>query len=56
MKFEFVRFSDLTSTNDEAKKYASEGGPLPALIMAERQSAGRGRLGRSFYSSDNTGL
>lgn len=56
MKFEFIRFSDLPSTNDEAKKYASEGGALPALIMSERQSAGKGRLGRSFYSSDNTGL
>ena len=56
MKFEFIRFADLPSTNNEAKKYASEGGALPALIMSERQSSGKGRLGRSFYSNDNTGL
>ena len=56
MNFNFIRFSELPSTNDEAKKYVEESGELPALIMAERQSAGRGRLGRSFYSCDNTGL
>ncbi len=38
------------STNREAKRWALEGAPHGALVVAERQSAGRGRLGRSFAS------
>lgn len=56
MKFNFVRFKEIDSTNNAAKRYASEGGPLPALILAESQSEGRGRMGRSFFSSDNKGV
>ena len=55
MKFNFVRFKEIDSTNNEAKKYASEGGSVPALILSENQSEGRGRLGRNFYS-DNKGV
>ncbi|MBR3895089.1 MAG: biotin--[Clostridia bacterium] len=51
-----VAFEECGSTNDEAKKMAIEGISYPALIVAERQSAGRGRLGRSFYSPSRTGL
>ena len=56
MKFNFIRFKEIDSTNSEAKRYVSEGGALPALILAERQTEGRGRLGRSFFSSDNKGV
>lgn len=56
MKFNFVRFKEIDSTNNEAKRYASEGGFLPALILSESQRDGRGRLGRTFYSSDNKGV
>ena len=56
MKFNSIRLKEIDSTNNEAKKYVSEGGALPALILSERQTAGKGRMGRSFYSSDNTGL
>ena len=56
MKYNFIRFKEVDSTNNEAKKYASEGGSLPALILSESQSEGRGRLGRNFYSSDNKGV
>jgi BirA family biotin operon repressor/biotin-[acetyl-CoA-carboxylase] ligase len=56
MKFNFVRFKEIDSTNNEAKRYASEGGVLPALILSESQRDGRGRLGRTFYSSDNKGV
>lgn len=38
------------STNLEAKRWALEGAPHGALVVAARQSAGRGRLGRSFQS------
>ena len=56
MKYSFVRFKEIDSTNNEAKRYVSAGGALPALILAESQSDGRGRLGRSFFSSDNKGV
>ena len=38
------------STNNEAKRYAPTDGANRVLIAADRQTAGRGRLGRSFYS------
>lgn len=56
MKYNFVRFKEIDSTNNEAKRYVTEGGTLPALILSERQTEGRGRLGRSFFSSDNKGV
>ena len=46
----------LDSTNSEAKRLALSGGGCPALIVAESQSAGRGRMGRSFYSPADTGV
>ncbi len=49
-------FSEIDSTNNEAKRRAFDGAGEPALIIAERQSAGRGRMGRSFYSPEGTGL
>lgn len=45
------------STNSEARRYAeSLKGEIPAIFVAEAQSAGRGRMGRSFYSPAGTGL
>ncbi len=38
------------STNLEAKRWALEGGPHGGLVVAEKQQAGRGRMGRSFES------
>ncbi len=44
-------FCDSTpSTNDLAKAHARDGGDLPALFVARRQSAGRGRMGHTFMS------
>ena len=48
--------SEIDSTNNEAKRMAFDGVEKPVLIIAEKQSAGRGRMGRSFYSPDGTGL
>ncbi len=44
------------STNEEARRQASEGMSAPALIIANSQTKGRGRMGRSFHSPANTGL
>ncbi len=38
------------STNLEAKRWALEGAPHGALVVAEKQQAGRGRMGRLFES------
>ena len=46
-----LRVDDIVdSTNLRAKAWAREGGSLPAAFIAESQTAGRGRLGRSFLS------
>ena len=49
---------DITdSTNQRAKEYAKEErAHFPAVFIAEEQSAGRGRRGRSFDSARGAGL
>lgn len=49
-------FPEIDSTNDEAKRYVLRGGKAPAVFLAETQHAGRGRMGRSFYSPAYTGI
>ena len=49
-------FASVDSTNKRAIEYAREGGDVPALFWAEKQTAGSGRLGRSFFSPEGTGL
>ena len=38
------------STNTRMKEWARQGAPDRSVLLAETQSAGRGRLGRSFVS------
>lgn len=46
-----VRFLEETdSTNIEAKRWAQQAAPHGALVLARRQNAGRGRMGRGFSS------
>ena len=47
-------FDEVTSTNDIAKE--SHVGLQPLFIAADRQTAGRGRLGRTFASPGDAGL
>ena len=49
-------YPTVDSTNSEAKRYATAGGKAPCAFLAEAQSAGRGRMGRSFYSPADTGI
>lgn len=44
------------STNNEAKRLLAGGLDHAALLLAEEQTGGRGRMGRSFYSPKGTGL
>ena len=48
-------FDEIDSTNTEAKRMASDGFRGDALLVAYSQTAGRGRMGRSFYSPAGTG-
>ena len=44
------------STNNRVKELADAGAPSGAAVIADRQTAGRGRLGRSFSSPAGVGL
>ena len=48
-------FDEIDSTNTEAKRMALDGFSGEALLVAHSQTAGRGRMGRSFYSPEQTG-
>jgi BirA family biotin operon repressor/biotin-[acetyl-CoA-carboxylase] ligase len=44
------------STNDDLRRLASEGAPEGTVVVAEHQTAGRGRLGRVWESPEGVGL
>jgi BirA family biotin operon repressor/biotin-[acetyl-CoA-carboxylase] ligase len=46
----FHHFPVLSSTQEEAKKQVLQGAPHGALVLADRQTSGRGRLGRRWRS------
>lgn len=49
-------FSTIDSTNSEVKRRAMAGAESGLVVVAEEQTAGRGRRGRSFHSPKDTGL
>ncbi len=49
-------YPSLPSTNSTLKEMAQKGVPEGTVVIAGKQTAGRGRLGRSFYSPEDTGL
>ena len=51
---EYVACTD--STNNLLKTRAAEGAPEGTVVVAGQQSAGKGRMNRSFYSPPGTGL
>ncbi|MFQ5944185.1 MAG: biotin--[acetyl-CoA-carboxylase] ligase [Anaerolineales bacterium] len=48
--------STIGSTNDRAAELAREGAPEGALVLADEQTAGRGRLGRNWRMPRDTGI
>ena len=46
----------LPSTNTALKAMAADGAPEGTVLIAGEQTAGRGRMGRSFYSPPDSGL
>lgn len=49
-------YDAVDSTNTEAKRLLKAGLREPVLLVAEEQTAGRGRQGKSFFSPRGTGL
>ena len=49
-------FPSVTSTNTLLKSLAAEDAPAGTAVIAAAQTAGRGRLGRSFFSPEGSGL
>ncbi len=46
----------VSSTNDYLKELAAKGAKDKTIIVSSHQTKGKGRLGRSFYSPENTGV
>jgi len=53
---EIYYFSDIASTNSEAKKQANLGCPEGTIVLSEAQNSGRGRLARSWFSPRSKGI
>jgi len=48
--------ASIDSTNTQARRLSEQQVSAPYLVVAHAQTAGRGRLGRSFYSPAGSGL
>src|SRR4030095_6395550 len=51
-----VHLDTVSSTNDHARALVREGAPNGTVVVAEEQTAGRGRAGRSWTAPRGTGL
>jgi BirA family biotin operon repressor/biotin-[acetyl-CoA-carboxylase] ligase len=49
-------FDSIDSTNTFARQLAAEGAPEGTVVVADHQTAGRGRRGRSFLSPSGVGV
>ena len=49
-------FDSIDSTNLQAKRLAEEGAPHGTVVVADRQTAGRGRRGRTWQSPEGKNL
>ncbi len=55
-RFDITVIDTVTSTNTVLKGKAEQGEREGKILIAEEQTSGKGRLGRSFYSPKGTGL
>lgn len=49
-------FKTIDSTNTRAKQIAAQGAPHGTVLIADSQTGGRGRMGRSFHSPAGSGI
>ncbi|MDB6167849.1 MAG: biotin--acetyl-CoA-carboxylase ligase [Verrucomicrobia bacterium] len=54
--FSVTLLDEIDSTNDEAARQLAAGRAAPFVVLARRQTRGRGRLGRSWHSEANGNL
>lgn len=54
--YEIIRVEEIDSTNTLAKEYAQRGALAGTAVIAENQTAGRGRLGKTWQSIAGKGL
>jgi BirA family biotin operon repressor/biotin-[acetyl-CoA-carboxylase] ligase len=52
----FRYFDQVSSTNNVAQKWALEGAPAGAVVIADEQTSGRGRLGRHWQTPPGQAL
>ncbi len=55
-KGEIIYFRETDSTNARAKYLAGDGAPEGTVVVAEKQTQGRGRRGRSWFSPPGEGI
>lgn len=55
-RFDVDALAECDSTNSELMRRAERGAPSGTVIVADRQSAGRGRRGRSWFSEPEASL
>lgn len=53
---ELYCYGEIDSTNNQAKKLALSGAPEGAVVIADSQTAGRGRMDRRFQSPKGKGI
>lgn len=49
-------YDTISSTNDVLKEQAAQGAPHGTVIISQEQTAGKGRMGKNFYSPSKTGI
>lgn len=54
--FPIFRYDCVESTNTLAKQMAAQGAAHGTVLIADRQTGGRGRMGRSFHSPAGMGI
>lgn len=52
----FRSFEQIGSTNDEALSWAQDGAPAGAVVIADEQTRGRGRQGRTWVAPPGTSV
>lgn len=55
-KGEIIYLPKMESTNARARELAAQGAPEGTLVVADSQTLGRGRLGRTWFSPQGTGI
>ena len=55
-KDRFHYFPQIDSTNNQLRQLARDGAPHGTVLVADHQTGGRGRRGRSFYSPSGVGI